>query len=297
MEGDCYELATKYLETRNTAYIVTDDIRGRLCRWNFKGNTDADFKKWCDVVGLHCGGNPFVVAFDSIYYAGQRMPKARAEFLREQQRKLDEAEQQRISDSLSAVIVPLPMKRVTIEYLELGSSTADKLGFMYSDFIGSARFWTYNDLFSVSIQARNMGDSTHVYRTYTSVYDSTLSVFWGGKRDRLTQSNVTANGVVSNNYEQETYGLRFALSGDNYSYEHSTDYEHSISGTGKLVPGHNHIFGVYQYDYEQVSYLPLLGSIPIIRHLFRHVQNMTETRYVLISVFVMDYLEDLPDEA
>lgn len=296
MEGDCYELVTKYLETRNTAYIVTDDIRGRTCRWNFKGNTDADFKRWCEVVGLHCGGNPFVVAFDSVYYAGQRVPKAQADFLREQERKLNEADQQRKRDSVSAIAVPLPLRHVTIEYLEIGSSTADKLGFLYSDFIGGAEFWKYNDLFSVSAQAKNMGDSTHVYRTYTSVYDSTLNVFWGGKRDRLTQSNVTSTGVVSNNYTTETYGLRFALDGSKYSYEHSTDYEHSISGTGKLHDGYNHIFGVYQYDYEQVNYVPFLGEIPILRHLFRHVQNVTETRYVFISVFVMDYLEELKDE-
>lgn len=28
-EGDCYELASKYLATRNIAYVISDDMRGR----------------------------------------------------------------------------------------------------------------------------------------------------------------------------------------------------------------------------------------------------------------------------
>ena len=256
-EGDCYELANNYLKTRNVAFVISDALKGKSCNWNFQGKTDYDFKEWCRRTGIVCGGNPFYVGYDSVWYDGEFVPHNKALFLEQQKKEMkDEKRKQDSILNLSFVRDSFTDKQVTIEYLEIGKSTADRLGFEYSEWIGSAKFVDYTDLFSVSIQAKNLGDTTFVYRSYTSIYDSSLVVFWGGQRDRLTQSNVTANGVISNNYTQEQYGLEFRIEKLKYHYKHSTDYEHSISGEGKLHYGLNSIIGVYQYTYNKKSYLP-----------------------------------------
>ena len=77
-DGDCFDLATRYLKERGVAYIVSDDLRGMQCHWNFSGNTQADFDAWCRRKALSCGGNPYYVGFDSTWYAGERMPSQKA---------------------------------------------------------------------------------------------------------------------------------------------------------------------------------------------------------------------------
>lgn len=284
MEGECYTLVAKFLQTRNVAYIIDEGIRGKYCTWNFKGNTQKDFESWCRHEGLRCGGNPYYVGFDSTWFNGTFIPAPKADYLKSQEER-ERAEKLR-KDSLSMVRDSLPVKRVTIEYLEIGKSSAEKLGFSYSDYIGSARFFEYSDLFSVTLQAITTGDTSFTYRTYTTTYDSTLHVFWGGSRDKVKQSNVTSNGVISNNYVTETYGLTFDIDKMKYSYTHSSDYEHSISGNGKLVVGRNAIFGAFQRTYSLERGLPGLMNIPFFGVLFRHVSDETETRYVFIIVTI-----------
>ena len=280
-DGDCFDLATRYLKERGVAYIVSDDLRGMQCHWNFSGNTQADFDAWCRRKALSCGGNPYYVGFDSTWYAGERMPSQKAKYLKEQEEKNSRR------DSLSVIIQtsePLSEKTITIEYLEIGKSTADKIGFDYSEYIGSARFFGYTDLFSVSIQAKAHGDTSFVYRTYTTQYDTTLHVFWGGVRDKIKHSTVTSSGIVSNDYETETYGLTFDVQDMRYSYTHSMDFEHKIDGTGKLRWGRNKIFGSYDYTAQTVNGVPWLQDLPLIGALFRHTSTSTETRYVFILV-------------
>lgn len=294
MEGDCYLLASRYLATTNSAYIISDGIRGKYCTWNFKGNTQADFVAWCKREGLVCGGNPFYVGYDSVWFNGEFMPHQRAIYLKEvENEKKREKFVQDSLRSLSSQKDSLPNKTITIEYLELGKSTAERIGFNYSEYIGSAEFWDYTDLFSVTIQAKDMGDTTFIYRNYTTVYDTVLHVFWGGSRDKIKHSNVTANGIVSNDYVSETYGLTFDMHGMHYRYTHSTDYEHSISGDGKLLFGKNHIFGSYQYSYTLVQCIPFFGKIPFLGFLFRHVSDQTETRYIFIQVTIQEVREDV----
>lgn len=198
----------------------------------------------------------------------------------------EEKREKLVHDSLLSIIDTLENKSVTIEYLEIGKSTAERIGFNYSEYIGSAKFFDYSDLFSVTIQARNTGDTTFIYRTYTTLYDSTLHVFWGGSRDKIKQSNVTSNGVISNNYVTETYGLTFDINNMHYSYTHSTDFEHSISGNGKLVLGRNAIFGTYSRTYQLEQGLPWLSKIPLLGFLFRHVTDEHETRYIFIYLTI-----------
>lgn len=295
--GDCYSLVVDYLSTRKIAYVVGEELKGRNCTWNFQGNVNYDFETWCKKSGFTCGGNPYFVGYDSTWHNGDFMPLQRAKHLQRVEARQDSLNGfrdslTRYNDSLRAVrdslkLVPFSDKTISIEYLEIGSKTADALGFKYSDYIGTAKFFKYDDLFSVTIQAQKLGDSTFVYRTYTTVYDSSLSVFWGGKRDRLAHSNITSNGVVSNDYETETYGLNFSCNGDTYIYSHSTDYEHSISGSGKLRPGINHIFGSYQYSYMLETGLPFLMDIPFLGYLFKTVSDVVETRYIFIRVTVV----------
>lgn len=301
--GTCFDLSARYLRATGKPYIIDSRLQEYSCNWNFQGKTLLDFEKWCSMSGLRCGGNPYFVGFDSTWHNGEYMPVKRAEYLKQEKYRQDSVSrssalaldlEKRKQDSL-AHLPPLPSKRIVIEYLEIGKSTAERLGFSYSDYIGSAKFFSYNDLFSVTIQAKSLGDTSFTYRSYTSVYDSTLSVFWGGKRDRLTQSNITSNGVVSNNYESEEYGLNFSVQNHKYSYSHSTDYEHSINGAGLLLDGTNHIFGSYQYDYEQVSYIPFLGKIPFLGALFRHVEDVTEVRYMFIAVTIKNVSTGLYD--
>lgn len=285
-EGDCYTMASKYLKELGRPYLVSDKLKSSNCSWNFKGNTLADFETWCKKTGLKCGGNPYYVGYDSTWHNGEWMPAQRAKYLSEQER-----EQRALlarQDSINSYVPePLPVRKVTIEYLELGKSTAERLGFDYSEYIGTASFSNgWQDLFSVTLQAKGQGDSTYIYRTYTTLYDSTLHVFWGGSRDKIKSSNVTSNGVVSNNYVTETYGLTFDIKDMHYSYTHSSDYEHSISGNGKLVPGRNEIVGVFQRTYTVEKGLPFLMHIPILGYLFKHVSDETETRYVFIWVTV-----------
>lgn len=299
--GDCYTLAARYLQFKDEPYIIDSRLKTFECSWNFQGDTKKDFESWCRVSGLRCGGRPYYVGFDSLWYHGEFMPSPRAAWLRSEQHKQDslslaaaarlEKSERRVDSLLN--LPPLPLKRVTIEYLELGKSTADYLGFSYSDYIGRARFFDYEDLFSVTVQARRVGDTSFVYRTYSSMYDSSLTVFWGGSRDRLTTSNITSNGVVSNNYVQDNFGLTFRVDGLKYYYEHSTDYEHKISGSGLLAYGVNHIFGTYQYNSTVVSSVPFLGSVPVLGLIFRHESELVETRYIFISVYVNEFLGDL----
>ncbi|MDY6388194.1 MAG: hypothetical protein SPL21_12035 [Fibrobacter sp.] len=222
------------------------------------------------------------------------MPHQRAIYLKEVEN--EKKREKFVQDSLRSFSFQkdsLPNKTITIEYLELGKSTAERIGFNYSEYIGSAEFWSYNDLFSVTIQAKDMGDTTFIYRNYTTVYDTVLHVFWGGSRDKIKHSNVTANGIVSNDYVSETYGLTFDMQGMHYRYTHSTDYEHSISGDGKLLFGKNHIFGSYQYSYTLVQGIPFFGKIPFLGFLFRHVSDQTETRYIFIQVTIQEVREDV----
>lgn len=294
--GDCYNLVVDYLSARKIAYVVGDELKGKNCTWNFQGRVNVDFEAWCKKSGFTCGGNPYFVGYDSTWHNGDFMPSQRANYLRGVEHRQDSLNAfndslNRLNDSLRLVkdslrLVPFPDKSISIEYLEIGSKTADALGFRYSEYIGTAKFFQYDDLFSVSVQAQKMGDSTFVYRTYTTVYDSSLSVFWGGKRDRLAHSNITSNGVVSNDYEVETYGLEFSCKGTSYSYSHSTDYEHSIMGSGKLRGGKNYIFGSYQYSYQLANGLPFLMDIPVLGYLFKHISDVVETRYIFIVVTV-----------
>ena len=265
------------------AYIVSDDIKGMECHWNFVGDTQKDFAAWCKRKALTCGGKPFYVGFDSTWYAGERMPSQKAQWLRMQQQETDRR------DSLSRVVpelLPIPEKAVTIEYLEIGKSTAERIGFKYGEYIASARFFDYTDLFSVSVQATSQGDTSFVYRTYTTHYDTVLHVFWGGTRDKVKHSTVTATGIVSNDYETETYGLTFDVQDMRYTYTHSMDFEHKIDGSGKLHLGQNRIFGSYEYVYQVEEGIPFLSSIPALGNLFRHTSTQTETRFVFILVTV-----------
>lgn len=299
--GDCYTLSARYLQAQDEPYIIDSRLKSFECSWNFQGNTKRDFEMWCKISGLRCGGRPYYVGFDSVWYNGEFMPGPRAAWLRSEQRKNDSLaavqalkleRMERRNDSLLN-LPPLPKKRVTLEYLELGKSTAENLGFKYSDYIGRARFFDYEDLFSVTVQAQKRGDSSFVYRTYSSVYDSSLTVFWGGSRERLALSNMTSNGVISNSYELDNFGLTFRLDGLKYSYEHSTDYEHKISGSGLLSLGQNHIFGTYQYTSTVISSVPFLSSVPVIGAIFRHSADVIETRYIFIAVYVNEVLEGL----
>lgn len=299
--GSCFDLAGKYLKFSDEPYIIDSRLRVFECSWNFQGDTRKDFESWCRLSGLRCGGKPYYVGFDSVWYRGEFMPSPRAAWLRLQDKRADSVaaynaaqieRNQRRADSLLN-LPPLPKKRILIEYLELGKSTADYLGFSYSDYVGRARFFDYEDLFSVTVQAQSIGDTSFVYRTYSSVYDSSLSVFWGGSRDRLTTSNITSNGVVSNNYVQDNFGLTFRLDGMKYYYEHSTDYEHKINGSGLLSLGVNHVFGTYQYSSIVSRGVPFLSSVPVLGLLFRHESEVVETRYIFISVYVSEVLEDL----
>lgn len=247
----------------------------------------ADFESWCKRTGLRCGGNPYYVGWDSTWHNGEWMPTPRANYQARLEREQRE-ERSRLDSIANYRPDPLKDKRVTIEYLELGKSTAERLGFDYSEYIGTARFVNWEDLFSVTVQAKGQGDSTFIYRTYTTIYDSTLHVFWGGQRDKIKSSNVTSNGVVSNNYVTETYGLTFDISDMHYSYVHATDYEHSISGNGKLHEGRNEIVGVFQRTYTLARGIPWLMSIPVLKWLFTHNTEETETRYVFIYVTIGD---------
>lgn len=299
--GDCFRLAGDYLKYIDEPYIIDSRLKDYQCSWNFQGDTKRDFESWCKISGLRCGGSPYYVGFDSVWYRGEYMPGPRAAWLRIQDVKQDSinrhsamiSEAARLRADSLLNLPPLPLKRVTIEYLELGKSTADYLGFKYSDYIGSARFFDYDDLFSVTLQARAVGDTSFVYRTYSSVYDSVLTVFWGGTRERLTASNITSNGVVSNNYELDSFGLTFRLDGLKYAYEHSNDYEHKISGSGLLTLGVNHVFGTYQYTSTVISSVPFLSSVPVVGAVFRHSVDIVETRYIFISVYVNELLEGL----
>lgn len=284
-EGDCYALVARYLKERGVAYVISDDLKDLSCNWNFKGNTLADFQSWCKATGLKCGGNPFFVGYDSTWYDGEWVSRHKAQYLAQQKKEL-EREKERLDSLANVKPDTLENKSVTIEYLEIGKSIAERIGFSYSEYIGSAKFWDYTDLFSVTIQARDIGDTTFIYRTYTTQYDSTLHVFWGGSRDKIKQSNVTSNGVISNNYVTESYGLTFDLDNYHYSYTHASDYEHSISGSGKLSPGSNRIFGAFQRTYTLETGLPVLSRIPFLGALFRHVSDETETRYVFIYVTI-----------
>lgn len=300
-EGDCFSLASRYLKAVGEPYIIDSRLKEYSCSWHFAGDTKRDFEQWCKISGLRCSGRPYYVGFDSVWYRGEYMPAPRASWLRKQDAKQDSVEQYNASLQLRSLarsdsllsLPPLPKKRASIEYLELGKSTADYLGFSYSDFIGSARFFSYDNLFSVTLQAKKIGDTSFVYRTYSSVYDSSLSVFWGGSRERLTTSNITSNGVVSNNYELENFGLSFVLNNLKYTYEHSTDYEHKIGGSGLLTPGVNHIFGSYQYTSRVVRSVPFLSSVPVLGVLFSHSSDVVETRYIFISVYINELLEDV----
>lgn len=104
---------------------------------------------------------------------------------------------------------------------------------------------------------------------------------------------MTANGVISNSYERENFGLSFSLDGLKYSYEHSTDLEHRITGSGLLSLGVNHIFGTYQYTSNVVHSVPFLSSVPVIGAIFRYTSDVVETRYIFISVYVSELLEEL----
>ena len=234
---------------------------------------------------MKCGGNPYFVGWDSTWHNGEWIPVQRARHLR-QVDSLQRAELARQDSIRNYKPEPLGDKRVTIEYLELGKSTAERLGFDYSDYIGTATILDWEDLFSVTIQAKGQGDTTFIYRTYSTIYDSTLHVFWGGQRDKIKSSNVTSNGVVSNNYVTETYGLTFDIKDMHYSYTHSSDYEHRISGNGKLQPGLNAIVGMFQRTYSLERGVPLLMDIPWLGLLFKHVTEETETRYVFIYVTI-----------
>lgn len=295
-DGSCFDLAGRYLKFIDKPYIIDSRLKGFECNWNFQGDTQKDFETWCRRSGLTCGGNPYFVGFDSVWYAGEYMPAPRAAFLRSEKSRQDSvdsyaarraARELARADSLRD-LPPLPKKRLLLEYLEMGRSTAEYLGFSYSDYIGRARFFDYEDLFSVTVQAREIGDTTFTYRTYSSVYDSALTVFWGGSRERLTASNITSNGVVSNNYQLDNFGLTFRVDGLKYYYEHSTDYEHRISGSGLLSMGTNKIFGTYQYTSNVTSGVPFLSSVPVLGVLFRHSADVVETRYIFITVHLSD---------
>ena len=293
--GDCFELVQSYLKARGVAFIVSPALRGRACAWNFQGNTLSDFETWCKSEGLTCGGNPYQVKYDSAYNAeGVRTSARQAQVSWERKRKEDRTQAQSDSvrlwsDSLQkALSVPLPAKRVFLEYLELSRATAEKIGFSYSEYIGKAEFVDYTDLFSVTIQARKEGDTTYTYRNYSSVYDSSLTLFWGGKRQRATSSTYAEGGFVTSNYEDEEYGLRISLDGMKYSYEHSRDYENSIRGNGLLVRGENRIFGTYK-TYERIRQgIPWLMDIPLLGTLFRWESTSGEWRYIYLRVVVED---------
>lgn len=286
--GDCYELVTDYLQRRNVAFIVSPELRGTACNWNFKGKTEADFSAWCRASGYTCGGNPFFVGRDSVYDEYGNWTSRRKASAAVRARNVADS-LSRLADSVAAVrATPLPRKRVFVEYLELSKGTAEKLGFRYSDYIGTAKFFEYTDLFSVTIQAQESGDTSYVYRNYRALYDSTLSLFWGGHRQRQTSSSVTSSGIVSTNYEDESYGLTIKLDGLKYTYDHSADYEHSIRGNGLLKLGENKIFGTYKsFTREEVS-LPWFGQIPLLGALFRHEQERSEWRYIFIRVLLED---------
>ena len=97
-EGDCYELANNYLKTRNVAFVISDALKGKSCNWNFQGKTDYDFKEWCKRTGIVCGGNPFYVGYDSVWYDGEFVPHNRALFLDQQKREMKD--ERRKQDSI-----------------------------------------------------------------------------------------------------------------------------------------------------------------------------------------------------
>lgn len=284
-----------YLKARGVAFIVSPALRGRLCAWNFQGNTQADFETWCRSEGLKCGGNPYEVKYDSAYNAeGVRTSAREAQVSLERKRREDllslRSDSLRLyADSLQkAQAVPLPAKRVFLEYLELSRATAEKIGFSYSEYIGRAEFFDYSDLFSVTVQARKAGDTTYTYRNYSSIYDSSLTLFWGGKRQRATSSTYAEGGFVTSNYEDEEYGLRITLEGMKYAYEHSRDYENSIRGNGLLVRGENRIFGTYKTFERTREGIPFLMEIPLLGALFRWESTTGEWRYIFLRVVVSD---------
>lgn len=287
-KGDCYELTEKYLRTKNIPFVISSSLKGKECNWFFRGNVEFDFQTWCKKEGLSCGGNPYFVGYDSLYSLdGVRVPASVAYAEKRAKKEADSTAQslQRREDSIASYIPPpLPKRKIFLEYLELSKTTAEKLGFSYSDYVGSARFFDYSDLFSVSLQALGLGDTSFIYRNYSAVYDSVLSVFWGGQKQIKTSSIITSDGFVTENLEFQEVGLKFDVENEQFKYEHSTDYENKINGAGVLVVGVNNIFGSYQSYFLEDRKIPFFSSIPLLGYLFKHTQKVNEWRFIFIRV-------------
>lgn len=290
--GVCYDLVKDYLNKKGVAYIIGDELKAISCDWKFKGNVEFDFKKWCEKKGLTCGGNPYFVGFDSSYsVGGSRVPSSVALAEWREQNKKDSIERYEFfrEDSIQKYNPPpLSKKSVYIEYLELSKTTAEKLGFSYSDYIGKAEFFKYTDLFSVSLQALNLGDTNFIYRNYSSVYDSTLSVFWGGQKQIKTSSTITESGFLTENLEFQEIGLKFDINNYQYKYEHSTGEDNKITGAGVLLNDTNKIVGSYQLKNQEVRSVPFLSSIPLVGYLFKHIENISEWRFIFLRVILKE---------
>lgn len=288
IKGDCYETTEKFLQTKNVPFIISSALKGKECNWFFRGDVDFDFQTWCKKEGLTCGGNPYFVGYDSLYSLdGSRVPAsvAHAQIRTKKEDEAKESFERRKADSLANYIPPpLPKRKIYLEYLELSKSTAERLGFSYSDYVGTAQFFSYTDLFSVSLQALSLGDTSFIYRNYSAVYDTTLSVFWGGQKQIKTSSIVTSDGFVTENLEFQEVGLKFDIENEQFKYEHSTDYENKINGAGVLVYGTNNIFGSYQAVFLKERKIPFFGDIPFIKYLFRHTEKVNEWRFIFIRV-------------
>lgn len=290
--GVCYDLVKDYLNKKGVAYIIGDELKAINCDWKFKGNIDFDFKTWCEKKGLTCGGNPYFVGFDSSYsVGGSRVPSSVAHAEWREQNKKDSIEKYEFfrNDSIEKYqSPPLPKKSVYIEYLELSKNTAEKLGFSYSDYIGSAEFFSYTDLFSVSLQALSLGDTNFIYRNYSSIYDSTLSVFWGGQKQIKTSSTITESGFLTENLEFQEIGLKFEVNNYQYRYEHSTGEDNKITGAGVLLNDTNKIVGSYQLKSQEIRGISFLQNIPFIGYLFKHTENVSEWRFIFLRVIVKE---------
>ena len=298
MTGNCYDLVTQYLQSRNKPYIVSRGLDGMSCSWNFSGNVYSQFLGWCKRSGLTCGGSPFYVGRDSSWYQGQYMDSHSVQYMETQkwlQERKDSLAQFRL-DSV-ANLPPELLKHLEIDYLQISKSDLEKLGFSWSNYVASfSSVANWSLLYSTVAEASIERDTSLIYRHYEADYDSVLSMFWGGEKDVLTSSNVTSSGIVSNNYETKSFGLTFSINLLDYSYIHNTDDDSKISGSGHLKEWSvNTIKGTYDQKKQIVVRVPFFSAIPWLGELFTHTQTSSELILMVIRVRVTYPSADLED--
>lgn len=186
---------------------------------------------------------------------------------------------------------PLATANYTLQYFAFDNSVLDNWGIDWTKVLSTGDFFSKPQIpLSWSIRALGENDSLVQFRSLQFSLDSALRIVWGNETQESLKS-YAENGVVTTSYEWRDYGLTIDLKRTkekvslDYSFISNDNAHNKLSGHSSASRGDTLlVVGAYQDLDKIIFYVPFLGRLPLIGHLFSYREEKSVYRFFVLRL-------------